>query len=108
MWQGRISDRAADSSLRMYEAVFLAFMSAILGMIAFVVAMTVGEKLAAVVFVCLVYASAAAFLIRGLLYGRAAGRDIARQYGLPAGSWRRMKIKTPEQFDRWLKSYKRT
>ena len=35
-------------------------------------------------------------------YARVAGEDIARQYELPARSWRRAKVKTPEQFDRWI------
>jgi hypothetical protein len=103
-WQGRISDEAADYSLRMYELIFVAYLIGIASAVLFVVLIAAGLPVVAIAFVIAGLASGGALFGLATHFGRAAGHEIARQYGLPPGSWRRMTFKTPREFDQWLAS----
>lgn len=102
MWNGRISDYAATKTLQMYEFMMLGYLNVILCVVVACVCVLADADAASVVFFVLAVLCGAVFLSLALRAGRAGAMDIARQYGLPDGAWRRMKIKTPEQFDRWL------
>lgn len=107
LWNGRISEYAATKTLQMYEFMLLAYLSAILGVAIACVCILTNADTASVVFFVLGALCSAMFLGLALRAGRSGAMDIARQYGLPEHAWRKMKIKTPEQFDRWLGSQSR-
>lgn len=107
MWNGRISEYAATKTLQMYEFMLLGYLSAILCVVVACICVLAGAGSASVVFFVLALVCGAVFLSFALRAGRAGAKDVARQYGLPNGAWRKMKIKTPEQFDRWLSSQSR-
>jgi hypothetical protein len=101
-WGERVSDNAADKSLRFYEYMFVGYAQALPFLVIFVVLKQLG-------FSSFANAGLGTSLILGLScflvalhYGKQAGVDIARSYGLPDSSWRRVKAKTPAQFDGWL------
>lgn len=107
MWNGRISEYAATKTLQMYEFMMLGYLSVILCVVVACVCVLTNAGAASVVFFVLALVCGAVFLSLALRAGRAGAMEIARQYGLPHAAWRKMKIKTPEQFDRWLSNQPR-
>jgi hypothetical protein len=101
-WQGRISDEAADNSLRVYEFMFLAFLNAIICIALSLASSSLGVPVMALTFGVLTFVLSGVCVVFAWHFGKAAGIAIARGYGLPDRSWRKMKFKTPEQFDKWL------
>jgi VIT1/CCC1 family predicted Fe2+/Mn2+ transporter len=102
VWADRMSDNAADKSLRLYECVFIAFTQGVLFLILFLALMKFELTFLAYVSIVVTLAIGAACLLLGLHYGREAGIDIAQSNGLPNSAWRRARVKTPASFDKWL------
>lgn|GEM_PF-5866648 len=101
-WRGRISARAATTSLQAYELILAGYLLGFGGIVAFSVCVLVGADMVGYVLIAMAAVAAMTCFAVAVRYARVAGEDIARQYGLPARSWRRAKVKTPEQFDRWI------
>jgi hypothetical protein len=101
-WAGRISDVAANDLMKMYESMFLAYLSVILLLTAFMVSVSCGWPLLGYGFIAAAFVSGGCLFAYAWTSGRAAGIDIAREYGLPESMWRKIKVKTPERFDQWL------
>jgi hypothetical protein len=102
IWHGRISALAATRTLQAYELLFAAHLLGFAGIVALVVCGLAGAEAVGYALLALAVVTAMTCIAVALLYARTAGLDIARQYGLPARSWRRAKLKTPAQFDRWI------
>lgn len=107
LWNGRISEFAAAKTLQMYEFMVLAYLSVILCVAVACVCILASADTASAAFFLVALICGVLFISLALRAGRAGARDITRQYGLPPGAWRRVKLKTPEQFDRWLSSQRR-
>jgi hypothetical protein len=108
VWGDRISENAADKSMRFLEFMLVGYVQAVPFMVLAFVSMKLGLS-------SLAYASLgigaiiglSCFLVFGLHYGKQAGLDIARSYGLPDRIWWRVRVKTPAQFDGWLAKERR-
>jgi hypothetical protein len=101
-WGERTSDSAADNSVRFFEYMFVGYAQVMPFLALFVVLKQLGfDALANAIFGISLILGLSCFLI-ALHYGRQAGVDIARSYGLPDSAWRRVKARTPAQFDGWL------
>ncbi|MEO6702478.1 MAG: hypothetical protein ABI140_14845 [Jatrophihabitantaceae bacterium] len=102
LWQGRISAAAARQTLLAYELIFLSYLAAIVLIVMYVISDLIDWRWPARVLLLLTFAVPALCLALALRSARTAGLAICRQYGLPAKAWRRVKAKTPKQFDQWI------
>jgi hypothetical protein len=102
LWRGRISPFAAEKTLQSYEFLGLAYGSAIVCVALACVCILANQDAVSTALFILAFILVATFLSLAMRLARRAGMDIARQYGLPDSAWRSVKVKTPEQFDRWL------
>jgi hypothetical protein len=103
LWQGRISDYAVGQALVMYEMILLAYLSAISCLILAGISSFsgIGAPVTAT-FVVLTFAIPAVLFTIAIRCAKAAGRDVAKSYGLPASSGRKARLKSPAEFDRWI------
>jgi hypothetical protein len=104
VFAGRISDRALDHSLRVYEYVLAMYLLGLVCVVAFVSAELLGAGGYGYGFIAVGFAQAAVLGTLGMRGARIAGLDVARQLGLPDSMWWRVKAKTPQQYDRWRDS----
>ena len=105
-WDGRISNTALDHSLRVYEFVFLMYVSGFLFILLFIFSLLMGAGAYSYLFIFAGYVALIVFGRAGWQSAKIAGLDIVRSLGLPDSMWRRAKAKTPEQFDRWRATVK--
>ncbi|MDQ1739625.1 MAG: hypothetical protein QOE53_1277 [Pseudonocardiales bacterium] len=103
LWQGRISDRAVEQALVMYEMILFAFLSAISCLVLAGVssAANVGTPVTAA-FLVLTFAIPAVLFGVAIRSARIAGREVAQSYGLPPSAGRKARLKSPAEFDRWI------
>lgn len=101
-WDGRISNRALDLSLRYYELRVVAYAWAIVCVVLLVPFAIANVVIAP--YICLVVGIAGgwAALYLGMKYLRDAISEVRHQYGLTWQASQTMRLITPEQFDRWL------
>lgn len=102
IWGQRISDNAADKSVRFLEFMFVGYAQAIPFLVVFVALKQFRLDLLANVGLVVSLVIGLLCFVTALHYGKEAGLDIARSYGLPDSAWRRVKAKTSDQFDGWL------
>jgi hypothetical protein len=103
LWQDRISDRAVEQSLVMYEMILLAYLSAISCLV--LAGVSSETKLGAPVtatFVVLTFAIPAVLFGVAIRSARIAGREVTQAYGPPRSAWRKVRLKSPAEFDRWI------
>lgn len=101
-WGNRISENAADKSLRLYEYMFAGYVQITLFLILSIALMKFGPSSLAYASIGIGVVSGVCFFLIALHYGKQAGVDIARSHGFPDRVWRRVMVKTPAQFDGWL------
>jgi hypothetical protein len=103
LWQGRISDRAVERALVMYELILLAYLATISCIILAFLSSTAGAgKPVTATFVVLTFAIPALLFAISISCARAAGRDVAQSYGLSRSAGRKARLKSPAEFDRWI------
>lgn len=104
LWRGRISDYASDESARSLALILLAYLLGIVGVIVFIVLAASISGLAGGIALAAFVVGAAVILMFAWAAAKRAALDVVSQYGLDESKWRQVKLKTPDQFDRWIAS----
>lgn len=102
MFGSRISESALELSMRMYVYMLLGQLITLLAVIMAIIASTTFNSVTGFTVFIIGLACSTTIFIRALAAGKAAGIDIAHQYGLPVKAWKSIHIKTPADFDTWL------
>jgi hypothetical protein len=102
VWGERISENAADKLLHFYEWMFVGYAQTMPFLVLFVVLEQLRHDSLATTGLAISGIIALSCFLIARHYGKEAGVDIARTYGLPDGTWWKVKAKTTAKFDRWL------